>query len=68
MIIKVVLHTIFMFFYLIFIIRIMGKREVGSLSVFDLAVYFTISDLITVCIIDKNVPVILSIVSVAVLC
>ena len=41
----------------------MGKREVGSLSVFDLAVYFTISDLITVCIIDKNVPVILSIVS-----
>ncbi|MBQ4060411.1 MAG: hypothetical protein IJD46_00135, partial [Bacilli bacterium] len=66
MIIKVVLHTIFMFFYLIFIIRIMGKREVGSLSVFDLAVYFTISDLITVCIIDKNVPVILSVVSVAV--
>ena len=56
MIIKVVLHTIFMFFYLIVIIRIMGKREVGSLSVFDLAVYFTISDLITVCIIDKNVP------------
>ena len=46
----------------------MGKREVGSLSVFDLAVYFTISDLITICIIDDEVPIILSIVSVAVLC
>ena len=37
--IKVVFYTVFMYFYLIFIIRVMGKREVGSLSVFDLAVY-----------------------------
>ena len=68
MIIKVVLHTIFMFFYLIFIIRIMGKREVGSLSIFDLAVYFTISDLITMAILDHNISMFLSIISVAVLC
>ena len=67
-IIKVIIYTIFMYFYLIFIIRIMGKREVGSLSIFDLAVYFTISDLITICIVDHSIPISVAIVSVAVLC
>lgn len=67
-IIKVVLYTIFMYFYLIFIIRIMGKREVGSLSIFDLAVYFTISDLITIAILDHTISIFISIISVAVLC
>jgi uncharacterized membrane protein YcaP (DUF421 family) len=46
----------------------MGKREVGSLSIFDLAVYFTISDLITACIIDKTIPIYYGIISVAILC
>lgn len=67
-IIKVGIYTILMFFYLIFIIRIMGKREVGSLSVFDLAVYFTISDLITVSIVDHDIPIILPVVSAGILC
>lgn len=67
-IIKVIGYTVFMYLYLIFIIRIMGKREVGSLSIFDLAVYFTISDLITMSILDHNISLIFSIVSVAVLC
>ena len=67
-IIKVVIYTIFMYFYLIFIIRIMGKREVGSLSIFDLAVYFTISDLITMAILDHTISIFVSIISVAVLC
>ena len=66
--VKVVCYTIFMYFYLIFIIRIMGKREVGSLSVFDLAVYFTISDLITISIVDNKTPLYITIISVAVLC
>ena len=67
-VIKVVCYTMFMYFYLIFIIRLMGKREVGSLSVFDLAVYFTISDLITMSIVDHDISIINCIVSVAVLC
>lgn len=66
--VKVVCYTVFMYFYLIFIIRIMGKREVGSLSVFDLAVYFTISDLITISIVDNKTPLYITIISVAVLC
>ena len=66
-VIKVVLYTIIMYVFLIVIIRLMGKREVGSLSIFDLAVYFTISDLITVAIVDHTIPIYNSIVSVLVL-
>ncbi len=57
-----------MYFYLIIIIRIMGKREVGSLSIFDLAVYFTISDLITMAIVDHQIPMLFTVISVAILC
>lgn len=64
---KVILYTIFMYGYLIIIIRLMGKREVGSLSIFDLAVYFTISDLITISIIDHTVPIYHAIISVSLL-
>ena len=66
--IKVICYTILMYIYLIVIIRIMGKREVGSLSIFDLAVYFTISDIITIAILDHTIPFYLSIASVAILC
>lgn len=66
--IKVIGYTVFMYFYLIFIIRVMGKREVGSLSIFDLAVYFTISDLITMSIVDHQISIIYCIIAVAILC
>lgn len=66
--IKVIGYTVFMYFYLIFIIRVMGKREVGSLSIFDLAVYFTISDLITMSIVDHKIPIFYCIIAVAILC
>lgn len=67
-IIKVIGYTVFMYFYLIFIIRVMGKREVGSLSIFDLAVYFTISDLITMSIVDHQISIFYCIIAVAILC
>ena len=67
-IIKIILYTMILYFYLIFIIRLMGKREVGSLSIFDLAVYFTISDLITASIIDEKFPLYMGIISVTILC
>jgi len=66
--IKVIGFTVFMYFYLIFIIRVMGKREVGSLSIFDLAVYFTISDLITMSIVDHQISIFYCIIAVAILC
>lgn len=59
--------TILCYIFLITVIRIMGKREVGNLSIFDLAVYFTISDLITMSIVDKKNPIYLPAISVAIL-
>ena len=41
----VIAKTIIFYLVLILILRIMGKREVGELSVFDVVVFFTISDL-----------------------
>lgn len=46
----------------------MGKREVGSLSIFDLAVYFTISDLITMSIVDHQISIFYCVLAVAILC
>ena len=59
--------TMVLYFFLIIVIRIMVKREVGNLSIFDLAVYFTISDLITMSIVDKKNPIYLPAISVAIL-
>lgn len=39
------LRTVFIFILIIAIIRILGKREVGELSIFDLAVILIIADL-----------------------
>ncbi len=64
-IIEIIVKTLFAYIFLILVIRLMGKREVGNLSVFDLAVYFIISDLITMSLVDKNNEVWLPIVSVA---
>lgn len=40
--------TALFFFILIFTMRFMGKREVGELSVFDLVVFFVISELLSI--------------------
>lgn len=37
--------TLFSYFMLILVMKIMGKREVGQLSIFDVAVFFIISDM-----------------------
>lgn len=57
--------TFLAYIFLIIVIRFMGKREVGNLSIFDLAVYFTISDLVTMSIVDQRNELWLPAVSVA---
>ena len=42
--------TILFYVLLIFILRIMGKREVGELSIFDVVVFFLISELFSLAI------------------
>lgn len=64
-ILEIIGKTFLAYIFLIVVIRIMGKREVGNLSIFDLAVYFTISDLVTMSIVDKRNELWLPAVSVA---
>ncbi len=60
----IILKTFLAYIFLIVVIRLMGKREVGNLSIVDLAVYFTISDLVTMSIVDKRNELWLPVVSV----
>ncbi len=46
--IYVVSETILFYILLIFFMRIMGKREVGELGVFDIIVFFIISELFSI--------------------
>lgn len=39
------LRTIFVYFFIFFMMRLMGKREIGKLSTFDLVVSFMIADI-----------------------
>jgi uncharacterized membrane protein YcaP (DUF421 family) len=39
------LRTVFIYFYMLFVMRVMGKREIGKLSVFDLVVSVMMAEL-----------------------
>lgn len=41
----IVPKTIFFYLVLVLVMKVMGKREVGQLSIFDMAVFFIISDM-----------------------
>lgn len=62
-----ILKTIIFFVLLIIIIRFLGKREVGELSVFDLVVLLMIADIATLGIQDDWKEVLLSIVALIVI-
>lgn len=44
----VFLRTLFFYFFILFVMRLMGKREIGKLSVFDLVVSIMIAELAVV--------------------
>lgn len=45
---NLIFRTIFMYFFIIFVYRLMGKKEVGQLSVVDLIVSILIAELIAI--------------------
>jgi uncharacterized membrane protein YcaP (DUF421 family) len=51
---ELVLRTVFIYFFLLLMMRLMGKREIGKLSVFDLIVSFMIADLSAMVIDDES--------------
>ena len=46
--------TIFCYFFLFLVLKIMGKREVGEISTFDMVVFFIISEIFSISISDIN--------------
>lgn len=54
----IVLRTIFVYFILIGVFRLMGKREIGKLSVLDFVVSIMIAELAVISIEDPEVPMI----------
>lgn len=45
MYVSIVARTIILYFLIVFIFRLMGKREVGELSIFDLVVFLMIAEI-----------------------
>lgn len=51
------IRTIFLYFFLIVIFRIMGKREIGELSIQDFVVSILMAELAAICIEKFNDPI-----------
>ena len=55
-------RTIFFYFFIMLIYRILGKREVGELSIVDLVVSIFIAQLASICVEDTNKTMIFEII------
>jgi uncharacterized membrane protein YcaP (DUF421 family) len=56
-ILEIILRTVFLYILIHFIFRVMGKREIGELSVLDLVVFIMIGELAVVAIERPNVRI-----------
>ena len=66
MFIGIILKTLFMYFFIILVYRIMGKKEVGQLSIIDLIVSILIAELVALAIEAKK-SIFLSIIPISIL-
>ncbi|KKC47261.1 membrane protein [Paenibacillus sp. D9] len=64
---SLLLRTVLIYFVVFLIMRLMGKREIGKMSVFDLVISFMIAEIAVLVIEDTKRPVIEGIVPMAVL-
>lgn len=67
MYINLILRTIFMYFFVIFVYRLMGKKEVGQLNIVDLIVSILIAELIALSIQTNNQSIFISVIPILVL-
>ncbi len=58
----IILKTIFLYFFIILVYRIMGKKEVGQLGIIDLIVTILIAELATKSLDSKDASLLLSII------
>ena len=64
---SLIFKTIFMYFFIIFVYRLMGKKEVGQLSIVDLIVSILIAELIAISIGEDSKSIFISVVPILVL-
>ena len=62
------IRTIFLYFFLIIIFRIMGKREIGELSIQDFVVSILMAELAAICIEKFNDPISYTLFPIILLC
>lgn len=67
MYLTLILKTLFLYLFIIFCYRIMGKKEVGQLSIVDLIVSFLIAELAAICIEEVEKSIFTSLVPILVL-
>lgn len=65
--ITVIFRTFFFYFFVVFIYRIMGKREVGELGIIDLIVSVLIAELVAISIDKTNDSILLSVIPITLL-
>lgn len=58
---KIIFRTLFFYFFILFVYRVMGKREVGSLSIVDLIVSVLIAELVAISLenINQNIFIVI---------
>ena len=66
MYLSIILRTTFMYFFIILVYRIMGKKEVGQLSIVDLIVSILIAELVAIAIEGKK-SILLAIIPIGIL-
>ena len=67
MYLELILKTVFMYFFIILVYRIMGKKEVGELSIVDLIVSILIAELVALSIEGESKSILVSVIPILVL-
>ena len=65
--INILINTIILYYFLIIVLRIMWKREIGELSLFDMAVIFIISEILSISISNPERSILFSIIPIIII-
>lgn len=66
-ILNISIKTLIFYFFLLLILKIMGKREIGKVSTFDIVVFFVISELFSLSLNDPNGSILHSIIPITII-
>lgn len=64
---QIIYKTILCYFFILFCLKIMGKREIGEISAFDIVVFFIISELFSLSLNEPEHSILRSIISVSII-